>query len=100
MKKVILSIFILLILSSCGVMNNTTGFDKLVSCNSCTVDVTRYVSYKTSGGNTWEGVFYECTINNSSCSCQKTGSSGTMKFDGDTITQPYDLPGFMNSCGL
>lgn len=98
MKKLFVFLITLILLTGCmPVSNPIPGIDKLNSCESCTVQVTRYET--NTDNNQWKGIIYSCTINSNSCSCQKLDETSYMKLDG-IISQPYPLDSYMSSCGL
>lgn len=100
MKKLFLALILLVFLTGCGVSSNPIpGIDKLISCSSCTVQVTRFED--SDNYSQWRGVYYICTIKDNNCTCEKSGDSGWMHSSaGENTIQPYTLPDYMSSCGL
>jgi hypothetical protein len=88
---------LLVVLTDCVPATPNIGVDKLLNCTSCSVQVTRYEA--NDKGTQWRGDFYTCDVTASSCTCKQTGSTDWMALTG-TVTQPYELPTFMNACGI
>lgn len=98
---VVIMIALVIFCTSCSVQNNPIpGIDELISCEKCTVSVTRFVD--NDDHTQWKGNFYTCSIDGGSCKCELTGDSGWGPGDGGDfeVAQPYPLPNFMSSCKI